>query len=110
MKIRLKVSVKVRGGRVFTPGVYDSEIEAYSPLFDVLDLDSESDAFESLTPIPAVVEDLPPDDLGGDGDSDEDSDEDEVIEEDGVEEEEAVEEEEVEEKPKKKKGNKKKGK
>lgn len=98
MKIRLKISVKVRGGRVFTPGVYDSEIEAYSPLFAVLDLDSESDAFESLTPIP-VVEDLPPD-VGGDGDSDED----EVVEED------EAEEEEVEEKPKKKKGNKKKGK
>jgi hypothetical protein len=108
MKIRLKVSVKVRGGRVFTPGVYDSEIEAYFPLFAVLDLDSESDAFEYLnTPIPAPVENLPPGDLGGDGDSDED----EVIEEDEAEEEEEiVEEEEVEEKPKKKKGNKKKGK
>ena len=95
MKIRLKVSVKVRGGQVFIPGVYDSENEGFKDLFNTLTGNESSDVVEVIdAPVPVEV------DL--DEESEEDSDEEDSSEEESVEES-----EEVEEKPKKKKKKKK---
>ena len=94
MKIRLKVSVKVRGGQVFVPGVYDSEKVGYESLFSTLP-EEDDYVFEVLTPseIPAPVEE----DFEEETDGEEETEEIESDEES----------EEVEEKPKKKKKKKK---
>lgn len=85
MKIRLKISVKTRGGRIFIPGVYD--LKSNEVLADLLKDVSDERVFETLyVPAEPVLE--------------EETDEDET--EEGSEEE-SEETEEVEEKPKKKK-------
>lgn len=91
MKIRLKVSVKVRGGRVFIPGVYDSENEGFKDLFNTLTGNESSDVVEVLE-APAPVEVDPEEEESFDDESEEETEE-------GS--------EEVEEKPKKKKKKKK---
>jgi hypothetical protein len=98
MKIRLKVSVKVRGGQVFIPGVYDSENPGHSVLFGVLQGNEGSDILEFLdVPVPIAVQEEDTEDL-------ESESEDETEDETEAEQEEV---EETEEKPKKKKKKKK---
>ena len=59
MKIRLKVSVKVRGGRIFVPGVYDSENEGYAGLFSVLTGNESSDVLDIIdAPSPILEEEV----------------------------------------------------
>ena len=103
MKIRLKVSVKVRGGRVFVPGVYDSENEGFSSLFDTLTGNESSDICEVLeVPVPILESSSENDDLdSGKEDGEDGEDETEEVEEVFDEE---------EEKPKKKGKKGKKGK
>lgn len=105
MKIRLKVSVKVRGGRIFIPGVYDSENEGFSELFNTLTGNESSDVFEALDSPVVKVENDPSDDENEGENENEGEDESEETE-DEVEDEEVSE----EEKPKKKGKKGKKGK
>ena len=99
MKIHLKVSVKIRGGRICIPGVYDLDKDA--SLAETLEGVENPSIFESLElPLPVVEEGEP------ETEDDEDDDSEEEVEE---EEEEA--EEEAPSAPKKKGGRpKKKGK
>lgn len=90
MKIRLKVSVKTRGGKIFIPGVYD--LEKQDVLAALLENVSDENVFEALY-VPAPV-------IEKTDDSDEDGQEDDQDQEDEAEE---GTEEEIEEKPKKKK-------
>lgn len=107
MKIRLKVSVKVRGGQVFIPGVYDSENVGHAGLFNILSGNEGSDVFETLDAPVVFAEPTseidPNEDMGEEDEVETEETEEEVSEEA---EEETVEEEiaeEVEDKPKKKK-------
>lgn len=102
MKIHLKVSVKIRGGRICIPGVYD--LDKDESLAAVLEGVENPSIFESLElPLPVVEE--------GESEAPEDEDDDsEEEEEEEVEEEEEAEEE-APAAPKKKGGRpKKKGK
>ena len=91
MKIHLKVSVKIRGGRICIPGVYD--LDKDESLAAVLE-GVENEAIFVPLDVPAVVEEEEV--LEEETESDEDEDEEEETEE-----EEEVEEEEA---PKKKAG------
>ena len=91
MKIRLNVSVKVRGGRIFIPGVYDSSVEGNAPLFKILDSAEPSSAFDNLEAVNPVEAEITEED----------------VEEEETEEAEEEEVEEAEDKPKKKKKKKK---
>ena len=99
MKVHLKVSVKIRGGRICIPGVYDLEKDA--SLAAVLE-GVENEAIFVPLDVPAVIEEEEiPEEETEEEDSEEETEEEET-------EEEEVEEEEA---PKKKAGRpKKKGK
>ena len=97
MQIRLKVSVKARGGRIYIPGVYDLEKPGFETLATSLEGVEDSTIFE-LIQAPSVA---------GGPDLEEDRDELDEEQEDAEEEAEEEDEEEVVEKPKKKKKKKK---
>ena len=84
MKVHLKVSVKIRGGRICIPGVYDLEKDA--SLAAVLE-GVENEAIFVPLDVPAVIEEEEV--LEEETESDEDEDEEEETEEEEVEEEEA---------------------
>ena len=84
MRIHLKVSVKIRGGRICIPGVYDLEKDA--SLAAVLE-GVENEAIFVPLDVPAVIEEEEV--LEEETESDEDEDEEEETEEEEVEEEEA---------------------
>ena len=84
MKIHLKVSVKIRGGRICIPGVYD--LEKDESLAAVLEGVENEAIFVPLDVPAAVVEE---EEVEEETESDEDEDEEEETEEEEVEEEEA---------------------
>lgn len=85
MRIHLKVSVKIRGGRICIPGVYD--LEKDESLAAVLEGVENEAIFVPLDVPAAVVEEEEV--LEEETESDEDEDEEEETEEEEVEEEEA---------------------
>lgn len=101
MKIRLKISVKTRGGRIFIPGVYD--LKSNEVLADLLKDVSDERVFETLyVPAEPVLEEETDEDETEEGSEEESKEGSEEESEEGSEEE-SEETEEVEEKPKKKK-------
>ena len=98
--IRLKKSVKVRGGKIFIPGMYDLSKESFKSLKEVLSGVKDTSLFEVIvTTTPPPVE--------GEVAEDIEQDSEEESEEEPEEESEEEPEEESEEKPKKKKKKKK---